>query len=116
MDFDPVSFFSVSVAGVPLIFVVIGLVQWLKDLGLKDKALKVSSLVCGLLLGSGYQLSQAAPTSFAGAFAVLVYGLALGLVASKVFDAGKLLADRAAAYALRRAIGAGAEDNDTPVQ
>ena len=44
------------------------------------------SLFIGLLLGGGYQLSQAIPVDFGGWFAVIMYGLALGLVASGVYD------------------------------
>ena len=77
------------VAGVPLIFVVLGLVQWVKSLGLTGNAVKVVSLVIGLLLGIGYQLSVAMPVGFAGWFGVIVFGLALGLVASGIYDVVK---------------------------
>ena len=77
------------VAGVPLIFVVLGLVQWVKSLGLTGDAVKVVSLVIGLLLGVGYQLSVAMPVGFAGWFGVTVFGLALGLVASGIYDVVK---------------------------
>lgn len=89
MEFDPTQFFSVGVAGVPLIFVVIGLVAWLKDYGLVGNQLRLAALLIGLFLGAGYQVSQGMPTSFAGWFAVLVYGIALGLVASKVYDTNR---------------------------
>jgi hypothetical protein len=74
------------VAGVPLIFVVLGLVEFVKGFGITGNAVKVVSLAIGLLLGVGYQLSVAMPVGFAGWFAVIVFGLALGLVASGIYD------------------------------
>ena len=42
----------------------------------------------GLLLGAGYQLAVVGfPVDFAGWFAVVVFGLGLGVVASGVYDA-----------------------------
>ena len=88
--FDIQEFFSVSIAGVPLIFVVIGLVQWLKSMGLAGNPLRIVSMGVGLVLGGGYQLSQLGmQTTFSGWFAVAVYGLALGIVASGNYDAIK---------------------------
>lgn len=40
-----------------------------------------------LALGVLYQVSIAVPAGFAGWFGAAVFGLALGLVASKVYDA-----------------------------
>jgi len=77
------------VAGVPLLFVVLGLVQWVKGMGVTGNAVKVVSLVIGLLLGVGYQLSVAMPVGFGGWFGVAVFGLALGLVASGIYDVAK---------------------------
>jgi hypothetical protein len=74
------------VAGVPLIFVVLGLVEWVKSFGVKGNAVKVVSMAIGLGLGVGYQLSVAMPVGFTGWFGVIVFGLALGLVASGIYD------------------------------
>lgn len=74
------------VAGVPLIFVVLGLVEFVKGFGIAGNAVKAVSLAIGLILGIGYQLSIAMPAGFAGWFAVVVFGLALGLVASGIYD------------------------------
>jgi hypothetical protein len=74
------------VAGVPLIFVVLGLVEFVKGFGITGNAVKAVSLAIGLILGIGYQLSIAMPAGFAGWFAVVVFGLALGLVASGIYD------------------------------
>ena len=77
------------VAGVPLVLVVLGLVEWVKSLGLTGNAVKVVSLAIGLVLGIGYQLSLAVPVGFGGWFTVTVFGLGLGLVASGIYDAAK---------------------------
>ena len=83
------AFAKASVAGVPLLFVVMGLVQLLKDNGLARPYWFAAALVLGLVLGVGYQYSQAPLATFAGWFAAVVYGLGLGLVAAKVYDARK---------------------------
>ena len=75
------------VVGLPLVLIVTGLVEWFKQAGVQGNALRVVSLVIGLVLGVGYQLSLAVPVDFAGWFGAVVYGLALGLVASGVYDA-----------------------------
>lgn len=96
MEFDFVKFFSVSVSGVPLILVVIGFVTYMKKFGVAGKALLAASLITGLVLGGGYQLAaNGVPVAFAGWFAVIVYGLALGLFAAGVYDTGKNIAERA---------------------
>jgi len=74
------------IAGVPLILVVLGLVEFVKGFGITGNAVKVVSLAIGLLLGVGYQLSIAIPVGFGGWFGVIVFGLALGLVASGIYD------------------------------
>lgn len=81
MDFEQV------VNGVPLIFVVIGLVELLKIFGLQGKALTAGSFVVGLVLGVLYQVSLGMPIGFPGWFGSVFFALALGLVASKVYDA-----------------------------
>jgi len=73
--------------GVPLLFVVMGLVELIKDFGVQGKALTASSFAIGLIIGLLYQLSLGMPADYAGWFGAAVFGLALGLVASKVYDA-----------------------------
>lgn len=79
-------FRNAVVAGIPLLALVIGLVQQIKGfvVGIKGK---VISLVVGLLLGGGYELSHGIPSDLAGWFGVVVFGLALGVVASGLYDA-----------------------------
>jgi len=79
-------FDNIIVAGIPLLLVVLGLVQFIKGFGLTGNAVKLLSLAVGLLLGIGYQMSVTIPVDFSGWFAVAVFGLGLGLVASGVYD------------------------------
>ena len=73
--------------GVPLVLVVIGLVEWVKQMGVAGRWLQVVSLVIGLALGLAYQYSVQPPVDFAGWFGAAIYGLGLGLVACGIFDA-----------------------------
>jgi hypothetical protein len=83
-------FENVLVHGIPLVVVVIGLVEWFKSFGLAGNILRGISMVIGMLAGGGYMLAtNGLPTDFAGWFGVVIYGLALGLVASGVYDAGR---------------------------
>ena len=82
-------FTNALVAGIPLLMVVIGLVEWSKKIGLSGKWLTVVSMLIGVGLGVLYQMTQAMPVDFSGWFTAGVYGLALGLVASGVYDAAK---------------------------
>lgn len=81
MDFDQI------VNGIPLIFVVMGLVEFVKAFGVQGNALTAVSFGIGLALGLAYQISLGVPVGFAGWFGAVIFGLALGLVASKVYDA-----------------------------
>ena len=82
------------VVGLPLVLIVTGLVEWFKQAGVQGNSLRIVSLVIGLVLGVGYQLSLAVPVDFAGWFGAVVYGLALGLVASGVYDAASDIAGK----------------------
>lgn len=80
MNFDQV------INGIPLILVVMGLVEISKSFGAEGKMLTAISFVIGLILGVLYQISLGAPVDFAGWFGAVIFGLGLGLVASKVYD------------------------------
>jgi len=88
MSFDQI------VNGVPLIFVVMGLVELAKVFGASGKLLTGISVGIGLALGMLYQISLGVPVDFAGWFGACIFGLALGLVASKVYDAIKSAATK----------------------
>ncbi len=95
MLFDPKAFVDASVLGLPLTGVIIALVTWISQtFNLVGRQSLIASMVTGLVLGVGYQVSQAMPADFAGWFAALVYGLALGLLASGIYDTGKKIARR----------------------
>lgn len=85
-------FADVSVKGIPLVLVVLGLVAYLGKLGVKGKAQLISSMLIGLVLGAGYQLSQSVPAGYSGWFGVVIYGLGLGLVASGIYETGMKMA------------------------
>lgn len=82
-------FENITVAGVPLLLVTLGLVQYIKGFGLSGNSVRGLSAAVGLVLGIGYQLSVSMPADFGGWFAVVVFGLGLGLVASGVYDAAQ---------------------------
>ena len=74
---------TLLIGGVPLVAVIFGLVEFIKSFGLKGRWLTIASMLLGLLFGVSYQIANAGlPASFAGWFAVAVFGIMLGLVAS----------------------------------
>jgi hypothetical protein len=80
-------FTNLLVGGIPLMIVIFGLIEFSKSLGLSGKKLTVFSLVLGLAFGMTYQIATAGlPFGFAGWFALVIYGLALGLVTSGFYD------------------------------
>jgi hypothetical protein len=84
-----------AVSGIPLIFVVLGLVALFKKAGVKGNKLLLISMAIGILFGSGYMICQRRPPSgdwyilFVYFFGVLVYGILEGLIASGIYDIGK---------------------------
>ena len=86
---DIEAFASAAVSGVPLVLFVVGLVEWLKRFGVQGAALNIAAMLIGLVFGGGYMIAQAVPADFAGWFGTAVYGLALGLIASGIYDAAK---------------------------
>jgi len=79
---------SLLIGGIPLIAVIFGLVEFLKVFGLKGRILTLVSLLLGLIFGIAYKftLAEQVPTDYAGWFAVIVFGLALGLTSSGIYD------------------------------
>lgn len=88
--FDLPGFFGAfQVAGVPLIFIVAAVVQMLKDLPWNPLATRWLSVLIGVLLGFGYWLSvNPFPSTFASWFTVIIFGIALGVLASRIYDVG----------------------------
>jgi hypothetical protein len=88
--FDLQAYFSATVAGIPLLFVVLGLVQWCKTYITDSKAIRATSMAIGWALGGSYMIAtNGPPADFAGWFGIVVFGLGLGLVASGIYDVGK---------------------------
>ena len=78
---------TLLVNGLPLSAVVFGLVEFIKSFGLRGHWLTIASMLLGLAFGVSYQIANAGiPVSFAGWFAVAVFGIMLGLVASGLYD------------------------------
>lgn len=83
-------YLNVSVGGVPLVFIVIGLVTLCRKIkGMTGNRLLIASLIIGFSLGFGYQVATLPPIDFAGWFAAVIYGLAMSLVPSGLYDTGK---------------------------
>jgi hypothetical protein len=113
---DFTSFLQAAVKGVPLLFVVFGLVEWAKRLTKKDgtqavtgNGLLVLSLLLGLLFGSGFMIMTERPpesmgwyVQFVYWFGVLVYGIAIGLVASGLYDFVKGLIEKLVTRAINQ--------------
>ena len=88
-----------SVAGVPLVGVIIGLVYWFKSFKRKDGSawfcgndLLLISMCIGILLGGCYMVVQTRPPAgdvwiiFVYWFGAVVYGLLMGLIASGIYN------------------------------
>lgn len=94
------SFANVAVKGVPLLFVVMGVVELFKKFTRKDgtrtfkgNSILVISLFWGILVGGGYMVSLTKPPVnqdwwlvYVYWFGIVVYAIAMGLVASGLYD------------------------------
>lgn len=81
-----------------VILVILGLVEYLRLVGLRDIPLRVASMLMGILFGSGAIVSeQGMPVDFSGGFYVLLAGVLFGLIASGVVDlSGRLISKNVA--------------------
>jgi hypothetical protein len=101
---DIKAYADAAVAGVPLLFVVFGLVSWLKSF--KNSAggqlidgnwLLLVSMLAGVVLGGGYMVSQTRPpggdwwVGYVYWFTTVIYGIGLGVVASGFYNEVKRL-------------------------
>ena len=78
---------TLLIGGIPLVVVIFGLVEFAKELGLVGKGLLAFSLILGVAFGIAYKLSLAPiPAGAAGWFPVIIFGLALVLVTSGIYD------------------------------
>ena len=81
MDFS-----SAVVDGIPLVIIILGLVEFAKKFGLRGNGCIALSMSLGLIFGVLYRLQDGLPADFAGWFAIIIYGLGLGLVTSGLYD------------------------------
>lgn len=81
MDFS-----DAIVNGVPLVFVIAGLVEFAKKFDLRGKSCTALSMGLGVVFGVAYQVQAGPPANFAGWFGAVLYGLALGIVTSGLYD------------------------------
>ena len=78
MNFD-----TLLVGTIPLMIVIFGLVEFAKSFGLSGRILTILSMLLGVALGLAYQIaSNGVPAAYAGWFEIVIFGLAVGLVAS----------------------------------
>lgn len=79
------------VAGVPLMLVVIGLVQYVKEkIGWSGAGVEIFAILLGLAFGVGYWAYLGEPARYVEWqfwFEAAVYGLAVGLVATGIYKA-----------------------------
>lgn len=75
------------VNGVPLVMVILGLVELAKEFGASGRLLTGISFAIGAVLGVFYQFSVAIPATATDWFGAVLFGLALGLTACKLYDA-----------------------------
>ncbi len=113
MEINLAVYFSAAAAGVPLVFVVFGLVWWTgRAFRLAGRAKYITSLLVGLALGGLYMLSATRPPGgdwwlvFGYWFGVGMYGLGLGVLTAVLYDAGQ---DWFARAIQRTVLGADAE-------
>lgn len=100
-------YLTAAAGGVPILFLVFGLVQLLKKLKRPDgtpslggNALLLISLTWGILLGTGYMTATTLPPAgfvWPYWFGVGCYGLGLGFLASLFWDGLKAIAQAAVA-------------------
>lgn len=105
--FDLTSFLKASVSGVPLIFIIIGMVYWFKQFKtpsgerlFSGNVLLLVSMGWGLLLGGGYIVATTRPPNtdawliYVYWFGCLAYALAMGIVASGLYNVVKDAIDK----------------------
>jgi len=76
---------NMLVNGINFLVLVFGLVEFAKKLNVSGRALTLLSMALGTAAGVAYQLAQMYP-DFARWFGVAVFGLAVGLAASGIYD------------------------------
>lgn len=84
-DLDLPGMISAALSGSGIFVVIFGLVELIREVGIRDRALLVTSMMIGLLLGLGYLIAAVGqPADFGAWFAYAIVGLLYGLIASGV--------------------------------
>ena len=80
-----------AIAGVAILPLIIGLVEFSKQLGVHGKASQVLAMVFGVLFGGVfYAIEQSVmPDAVLPYIGIAVFGLAMGLAASGIYDFSK---------------------------
>ena len=97
MQFDLVHLLDAAVKNAAILVpTVIALTTLYGRFGLSGKWQLLGSVATGFLLGVGAQVSAVGtPVDFAGWFALLLFGLIPGLVASGLYETGKQVVSKA---------------------
>jgi len=85
-----------SIAGVLILPLILGLVEFFKDYGITGKWSRLFSIVLGILFGSlWYAIEQGLiPEPLLPWISLVVFGLSFGLSAAGLYDLGKRFAFR----------------------
>lgn len=78
------------VAGIPLMLVVIGVVQFVKEkIGWSGVGVEIFAILLGVVFGFGYHVyaAESVVWNYSFVFEGVVYGLAVGLVATGIYKA-----------------------------
>lgn len=91
LDFDISKLVPVTAElGTFVILVLLGWVTFLGKMGVTGRAQLASSMASGIVVGGAFMIAvMGVPGDFAGWFGVILAGLALGLIASGVYETGK---------------------------
>lgn len=97
MEFDLQAYSQAAVQGIPLLFVVFGLVWWYgKAFSWKGRTQFISSLITGAIIGLLYMVAILRPPIdpdwwpvFVYWFSAVFYGIGLGIFASLFYESGK---------------------------
>lgn len=100
--FDFTKFFSAVAENAPIVvLVVLGLVTFIGKLGVKGIWQMISGMLIGLIFGGAFMIAALGlPHDFPGWFSVIIYGLAMGLVASGIYETGKEITTKIATRVL----------------
>lgn len=84
---DPLPIIEMILASGSIIWIVTGTVTYIKKLGVKGSWLTVSSMAIGIIFGGAYRYYVSPFQTFSDWFVAVIFGIALGLIASGVYDA-----------------------------